>query len=126
MFVDGEPLKKKKGYYGDNGKKSAMKSTKSFRFQGVLKFLERNFADSGSDSYREWMTQYMSATLCNVCQGKRLRPESLAVKLAGWSIADFTALSLAAAGPAVGKMISQLTPRPKENSARPLEGGAGR
>src|SRR5207302_4423024 len=83
---------------------------KGFRFHGILKFLERNFEESNSDSYREWMTQYMSATLCSACSGKRLRPESLAVKLAGWSIADFTALSLAAARPAVDRMIAQLTP----------------
>jgi len=37
-------------------------------------FLDRNFQESNSDSYREWMTQYMSATLCSVCHGKRLRP----------------------------------------------------
>src|SRR5579864_3719266 len=75
---------------------------KGFRFQGILKFLERNFEESNSDSYREWMTQYMSATLCSACHGKRLRPESLAVKLAGWSIADFTALAISDARPAVG------------------------
>jgi excinuclease ABC subunit A len=109
------------GYSGDDGKKSKAKTTKTFRFQGVLKFLERNFEDSNSDSYREWMTQYMSATLCSACLGRRLRPESLAVKLAGWSIADFTALSLAAARPAVEEIISQLTPRQKEVATRPLE-----
>jgi len=109
------------GYSGDDGKKSKAKTTKTFRFQGVLKFLERNFEDSNSDSYREWMTQYMSATLCSACLGERLRPESLAVKLAGASIADFTALSLAAARPAVDEIISQLTPRQKEVAARPLE-----
>ena len=42
---------------------------KGFRFQGILKFLERNFEESNSDSYREWMTQYMSATLCSACHG---------------------------------------------------------
>jgi excinuclease ABC subunit A len=109
------------GYSGDDGKKSKARPTKTFRFQGILKFLERNFEDSNSDSYREWMTQYMSATLCSACLGKRLRPESLAVKLAGWSIADFTALSLSAARPAVDEIISQLTPRQKEVAARPLE-----
>jgi excinuclease ABC subunit A len=93
---------------------------KGFRFQGILKFLERNFEESNSDSYREWMTQYMSATLCSVCHGKRLRPESLAVKLAGWSIADFTSLSLGDARPAVDKIISALTPRQKEVAGRPL------
>ena len=94
---------------------------KSFRFPGVLKYLQRNFDESNSDSYREWMTQYMSATLCSVCEGRRLRPESLAVKLAGWSIADFTALSLSTARPAVDKILAQLTPRQREIAQRPLE-----
>jgi excinuclease ABC subunit A len=109
------------GAPGRNGDSPKGKADQGFRFQGVLKFLERNFEESGSDSYREWMTQYMSATLCSACQGKRLRPESLAVKLAGWSIADFTALSLAAARPAVDKIVSQLTSRQTEIAARPLE-----
>src|SRR5881628_1678947 len=97
------------------------KTEKGFRFPGILKFLERNFEESNSDSYREWITQYMSATLCTVCHGKRLRPESLAVKLAGWSIADFTALSLSGARPAVAKILAHLTERQKEIAARPLE-----
>jgi len=101
------------------GKKS--KAEKGFRFPGILKFLERNFEESNSDAYREWITQYMSATLCGVCHGKRLRPESLAVKLGGLSVADFTALSLSAARPAVGKILAQLTERQKEIAARPLE-----
>ncbi|GAC1673019.1 MAG: excinuclease ABC subunit UvrA [Candidatus Acidiferrum sp.] len=96
------------------------KAEKGFRFQGILKFLERNFEESNSDPYREWMTQYMSATLCSVCHGKRLRPESLAVKLAGWSIADFTTLSLGAARPAADRILAELTPRQLEVAARPL------
>jgi len=104
---------------GSTGKKS--NADKGFRFPGILKFLERNFEESNSDTYREWITQYMSATLCSVCHGKRLRPESLAVKLAGWSIGDFTALSLSGARPAVDKILVQLTERQKEIAARPLE-----
>jgi excinuclease ABC subunit A len=102
------------------GDKSSAKD-KGFRFQGILKFLENNFAESSSDSYREWMTQYMSATLCSACLGRRLRPESLAVKLGSWSISDFTALALSDARPAVDKILSQLTSRQKEVAARPLE-----
>ena len=63
----------------------------------------------------------MSATLCNTCLGRRLRPESLAVKLAGWSIADFTALSLSEARPAVDKILALLTPRQMEVAGRPLK-----
>jgi len=98
----------------------AASGEKGFRFQGVLKFLERNFEESNSDSYREWMTQYMSATQCSACHGKRLRAESLAVKLAGWSISDFTTLPLSDARPAVDKILSGLTARQKEVAARPL------
>ena len=94
---------------------------KGFRFTGILKFLQRNFEESNSDTYREWMTQYMSATLCSVCHGKRLRPESLAVKNAGYSIADFTALSLSSARPAVDKILAQLKKRQRDVAGQPLE-----
>src|SRR5208282_2261565 len=40
---------------------------------------------------------HMSATECPACHGKRLRPESLAVKVNGMSIADFTAMPVARA-----------------------------
>ncbi len=122
MLLYGYPPSNGRDGAGENSparKKS--KGEKGFRFPGILKFLERNFEESGSDRYREWVTQYMSATLCSVCHGKRLRPESLAVKLGGWSIADFTALSLSSARPAVDKILEQLTDRQKEIAARPLE-----
>jgi excinuclease ABC subunit A len=114
------------GYPPSNsGSASASKKAKSgekgFRFPGILKFLDRNFQESNSDSYREWMTQYMSATRCTVCHGKRLRPESLAVKLAGHSIAEFTALSLKAARPAVAKILGEITQRQHAVAGRPLE-----
>jgi excinuclease ABC subunit A len=121
LILYGYPRIGAPGHSNDDEYKTKGKSDKGFRFQGVLKLLQRNFEESNSDSYREWMTQYMSATLCNVCHGKRLRPESLAVKLAGWSIADFTALSLAAARPAVDKIVSHLSARQKEIAERPLE-----
>ena len=94
---------------------------KGLRFQGVLPYLERNFEESNSDTYREWMTRYMSPILCSVCAGRRLRPESLAVKLSGLSIADFTALAIGAARPAVDKILAQLTARQAEIAARPLK-----
>src|SRR5450756_1570199 len=46
----------------------------------------------------------MSATECSVCHGKRLRPESLAVKVNGMSIADFTSLPIARAVEAARKI----------------------
>jgi excinuclease ABC subunit A len=63
-------------------------------FHGIFSYLRANLEDTRSEGYREYMMQYMSATLCPVCKGRRLRPESLAVTVNGASIADFTALSL--------------------------------
>ncbi len=63
-------------------------------FHGILAYLRDAVEESKSDTYREWMLNYMSASICPVCKGRRLRPESLAVKVGGRSIADFTALAL--------------------------------
>jgi excinuclease ABC subunit A len=73
-------------------------------FRGVLGFLKQNLEESTSESYREWMLGYMSATTCPVCRGKRLRPESIAVKVNGLSISDFTALPVARAVDVAGKI----------------------
>ncbi|MFL6427587.1 MAG: excinuclease ABC subunit UvrA [Acidobacteriaceae bacterium] len=63
-------------------------------FHGVFSWLRDSLEESKSDSYREWLLGYMSATVCPVCHGKRLRPASLAVKVNELSIADFTGLPL--------------------------------
>jgi excinuclease ABC subunit A len=63
-------------------------------FHGILAYLRDSLEESKSESYRDWLMNYMSATICPACEGKRLRPESLAVKVGALSIADFTALPL--------------------------------
>jgi len=95
-------------------------STKGLNFQGILAHLESNLDESKSDNYRDWLTQYMSPTPCTACHERRLRPESLAVKIAGYSIADFTALPLIGARAAVDKMRAQLTLRQRKIAGRPL------
>jgi excinuclease ABC subunit A len=66
-------------------------------FLGVFAYLRQGMEDSSSEGYREWLLDHMSATKCPACQGKRLRPESLAVKVNGMSIADFTVLPVSRA-----------------------------
>jgi excinuclease ABC subunit A len=63
-------------------------------FHGILAYLRDTVEEARSDGYRDYMMNFMSATPCPACRGKRLRPESLAVKIGGLSIADFTALPL--------------------------------
>jgi len=74
--------------YGKNPGNSRTASV----FPGIIPLLDRWYAETGSEGYREWLGQYMSAVPCPKCQGKRLRPESLAVTVAGFSIAEVTAL----------------------------------
>ncbi|MGA2980036.1 MAG: excinuclease ABC subunit UvrA [Terriglobales bacterium] len=64
-------------------------------FLGILGHLKQNLEASTSDTYRDYLLDFMSATECSVCHGKRLRPESLAVKVNDMSIADFTSLPIA-------------------------------
>jgi excinuclease ABC subunit A len=61
-------------------------------FRGILAYLKRVLEESNSEGYRDFLLDYMSATECPACHGQRLRPESLAVKVNGMSIADFTEL----------------------------------
>ncbi len=61
-------------------------------FLGVFGYLKNAMDESGSENYRDWLMEHMSATDCPACHGKRLRPESLAVQVEGISIADFTAM----------------------------------
>jgi excinuclease ABC subunit A len=66
-------------------------------FLGVFGYLKNSLDQSPSEGYRDWLMEHMSATGCPVCQGKRLRPESLAVRVEGMSVADFTALPVSRA-----------------------------
>ncbi|HWX56446.1 MAG TPA: excinuclease ABC subunit UvrA [Verrucomicrobiae bacterium] len=87
-------------------------------FRGILGFLNQNMEESTSEGYREWMLGYMSATTCPVCQGRRLRAESLGVKVNGISIAEFTALPVSRSVDAAAKI--QLNEREKAIAGRVL------
>ncbi len=63
------------------------------RLEGVVPNLERRFRETDSDYMREKIEEYMSVRPCPACGGARLRPESLAVKVAGLSINEFTHMS---------------------------------
>ncbi len=63
-------------------------------FHGIVAYLRNSLDESKSDAYGEWLLNYMSASKCSACKGRRLRPESLAVQIGDLSIADFTALPL--------------------------------
>ena len=61
-------------------------------FEGVIPHLERRYKETDSDSVRADIGRYMSSNPCPACQGKRLKPESLAVTIVGKNIMDVTVL----------------------------------
>jgi excinuclease ABC subunit A len=66
-------------------------------FYGVIGHLKQTAESSTSDTYRDYLMDFMSATECPACHGQRLRAESLAVKVGGLSVADFTGLPISRA-----------------------------
>ena len=63
-------------------------------YEGVLPYIERRHAESESDSARERLEGYMREVPCPACEGRRLKPLSLAVTVGGRSIADVAALPI--------------------------------
>lgn len=63
-------------------------------FEGVIPGMERMFADTESESKREWFRQFMRDKPCTACGGKKLRPESLAVRVSGRGIMDVCDMSV--------------------------------
>jgi len=63
-------------------------------FEGVLKNLARRYRETDSDYAREWISQYMALRPCAVCNGARLKPESLAVTVGGLNIYELCEMSI--------------------------------
>src|SRR5271169_599993 len=89
--------------------KNAEDAPASTVFSGILPLLDRWYGEASSESYKEWYSQYMSAVPCPKCQGKRLKPESLAVTVMDFTIADLTALPVIKSHEVVSGL--KLTPR---------------
>ncbi len=91
--------------YGTGGERHKVNYTNRFgrrrsysvRFEGIVNNLERRYEETDSDGVRERVEGYMAEQPCPDCKGARLRPESLAVKVGGISIHDYTELSARAA-----------------------------
>jgi excinuclease ABC subunit A len=77
------------------GRRSSYEWKRSW--DGILPSLERKYRETASENRREELEKYMSVHRCPVCEGTRLKPETLAVKLEGKTIAEHTALSVARA-----------------------------
>ncbi|HEY8910746.1 MAG TPA: excinuclease ABC subunit UvrA [Desulfosporosinus sp.] len=79
--------------------------TYNTNFEGLVPYFGRRYRESTSDMVRVEIEGYMSEYPCPDCQGKRLKPEALAVKVGGISIDDLTRLPITEAISFLNKLI---------------------
>src|SRR5438309_2182706 len=111
---DGEPVRMT---YDDG----LRKYTTERPFEGVLPNMERRFRETDSAWIKEELGRYQSAKTCEVCGGDRLKPEALAVKIAGKHISQVAAMSIAEAGTWFSGISGELTPSQCEIAQRILK-----
>jgi excinuclease ABC subunit A len=63
-------------------------------YAGAIKILQRQYDDTSSDLQKQKLEQYLIDQPCDVCKGKRLKPEALAVRLGQYRILDLTSASI--------------------------------
>ncbi|MGF9758360.1 excinuclease ABC subunit UvrA [Microvirga sp. 0TCS3.31] len=114
--------------YGSDGENIRMAYDDGMRayevrkpFEGVIPNLERRYKETESDWAREEIGRFMSETPCEACGGKRLKPEALAVKIAGSDIGDATALSVKDAQVWFSDLSKKLTKKQNEIAGRILK-----
>ncbi|AFY78989.1 excinuclease ABC, A subunit [Pleurocapsa sp. PCC 7327] len=94
-FEDDSRFRKGKGYYRN--------------FAGILAMLERNYQETSSDVIKQKLEKYIINQPCDVCQGKRLKPEALSVRLGQYRITDLTNVPIRECLERIDRL--QLTPR---------------
>ena len=68
--------------------------TRYHSYPGVIPYLMKKYHESDADYWREEIEKYMVMTPCKACQGARLKPFPLAVKIKGKNIYEFTLMSV--------------------------------
>jgi excinuclease ABC subunit A len=89
-------------------------------FEGVIRNLERRHQETDSVWVREELSRYQADKPCHVCHGARLKPEALAVRIAGKNVAEASDLSIRAALAWFQGVIGTLTPQRAEIARRIL------
>ncbi|MFC5509375.1 excinuclease ABC subunit UvrA [Bosea massiliensis] len=90
-------------------------------FEGVITNMERRWKETESDWAREEIGRFMSETPCKACQGFRLKPEALAVKIDGCHIGEISRLSVKDALDWVTRLPSRLSQKQNEIAPRILK-----
>lgn len=83
-------------------------------FEGVIPNMERRFLETDSAASREELSHYQSSAPCTYCNGKRLKPEALAVKVCGKDIMEVSDLSIKEALKWFSQVEEQLSPQKQQ------------
>ena len=102
-------------FHYDDGLRS-YKTTKNF--EGIIPNLERRWKETDSAWAREEIERYMAAAPCPTCNGFRLKPEAMAVKIAGLHVGQVTQMSIRDAGTWFDELPRQLTDKQNEIAGR--------
>ena len=117
IVLKGSGKDKIKFVYDDNARKYEVNKT----FEGVLPNLERRWRETDSSWVREELGRYQSETPCPVCNGARLKPEALAVKIGGKNIAEAGILAIRPARDWFESLEHELTGKQMEIARRILK-----
>jgi len=90
-------------------------------FEGVIPNMERRWRETDSEWIRDDLAKYQSNKACDVCNGHRLKPEALAVKLDGLHISQAAEFSVAHAAAWFGALNDKLKPKDQEIAERILK-----
>jgi excinuclease ABC subunit A len=77
--------------------RSGQRRSYEYEWEGIVPWLERQYRDTTSDYIKADIEKYMSERPCQVCKGRRLKPEALAVTILGKNIVDVTGLTVSEA-----------------------------
>jgi excinuclease ABC subunit A len=83
--------------------------------------MERRFRETDSSWVREELSRYQNNSPCDVCKGRRLRPEALAVKIAGLDISQVADFSIAQSGKWFRELDAKLTTKQRDIAQRILK-----
>ncbi|MEL6157743.1 MAG: excinuclease ABC subunit UvrA [Cyanobacteria bacterium J06627_32] len=64
------------------------------RYEGVLPMLQRQYQEASSETYKQKLEKYLIDQPCEVCNGARLKPESIAVRIGPYNITELTSVSI--------------------------------
>jgi excinuclease ABC subunit A len=90
-------------------------------FEGVVTNIERRWRETESDWAREEMARYFTDIPCDACNGYRLKPEALCVKVGEKHIGEVAELSVKRAGEWFGELPERLTQKQNEIAVRVLK-----